>query len=105
MNRESQPRGEKRRDLKNPPRLTGVWAVFERTHAQQRRQRHARPKADRTNGAASARAPDEGWMQRVRGSLLLILLLPVGVYSVCSEWKTWAILALDLSADTALFKL
>ena len=22
----------------------------------------------------------------------------VGVYSVCSEWKTWAILALDLSA-------
>ena len=41
----------------------------------------------------------------MRGSLLLILLLPVGVYSVCSEWKTWAILALDLSADTALFKL
>ena len=36
--------------------------------------------------------------QRVRGSLLLILLLPVGVWSVCSEWKTWVIIALDLSA-------
>ena len=38
------------------------------------------------------------WVQRVRGSLLLIILLPVGVWSVCSEWKTWVIIALDLSA-------
>ena len=60
--RESQPREGKRRDLRNPQRLTRVWAVFERTLAQRRRQRHARPKADRTNGAANARRTDEGWM-------------------------------------------
>ena len=42
--------------------------------------------------------------QTVRGSLLLILLLPVGVQSVCSEWKMWVVIALDLSADSALLK-
>jgi len=36
--------------------------------------------------------------QRVRRSLLLIFLLPEGVWSVCSEWKRWVIIALDLSA-------
>ena len=41
----------------------------------------------------------------MRGSLVLIHLLPVGVWSACSEWKMWSVLALDLSADTALFQL
>ena len=71
---------EELEESKNPQRLTRVWAVFERTHAQRRRQRHARPKADRTN---CARRTDEGRMEAcsifisvVRRFLALLLSLP-----------------------------